>query len=142
MVTVNDIINAVSLAIDGSFGASCTIYTNDVEQGLKNPCFFIMVIDDTQERVIGNRYDVSHTLDIHYFPENDDNHELHQVEGILFDILEYVTVDTDLIEGEGMKGTIVDGILHFSVTFNYQIIKQKVLEDSMEGIAIDSKLKG
>ena len=37
---LNEIIKGISMALNAAFGDGYEIYQNDVEQGLKEPCFF------------------------------------------------------------------------------------------------------
>lgn len=41
--SVNLITDAISIALNGEFGDGYTNYTENVKQGLKEPCFFISV---------------------------------------------------------------------------------------------------
>ena len=41
---INEIIKGVSMKLNATFGAGYKIYQNDVEQGFKEPCFFIAVL--------------------------------------------------------------------------------------------------
>ena len=38
---LNEIIKGISMALNAAFGDGYEIYQNDVEQGLKEPCFLI-----------------------------------------------------------------------------------------------------
>ncbi|WP_334303291.1 phage tail terminator family protein, partial [Clostridioides difficile] len=38
---LNNIIDGISVKLDKSFGEKYTIYSEDVEQGINEPCFFI-----------------------------------------------------------------------------------------------------
>ena len=41
---LNEIIKGISMALNAAFGDGYEIYQNDVEQGLKEPCFLIAVL--------------------------------------------------------------------------------------------------
>lgn len=47
---INEIIKGVSMKLNATFGAGYKIYQNDVEQGFKEPCFFIAVLKPTFSR--------------------------------------------------------------------------------------------
>lgn len=54
--SVNLITDAISIALNGEFGDGYTNYTENVKQGLKEPCFFIFCINPTHELFLGKRY--------------------------------------------------------------------------------------
>ena len=68
---VNDLIDAISVKLNQVFGNGVRIYSESVKQGLKEPCFFIAVLNPTQSPMIGARYFREHPFDIHYFPSKD-----------------------------------------------------------------------
>ena len=44
---INSIIEAISIALNAEFGDDYTTYTEEQEQGLKEPCFFISTLEPT-----------------------------------------------------------------------------------------------
>ena len=42
---LNEIIKGISMALNAAFGDGYEIFQNDVEQGLKEPCFFIASVE-------------------------------------------------------------------------------------------------
>ena len=73
---INDIINALNRAINKYLnvnGNKYTIYTENVEQGLNRPCFFIYCKDYKDERYRGNRYKVNADIVIEYLPAEEEN---------------------------------------------------------------------
>ncbi|MEL0861914.1 hypothetical protein VXA97_19790, partial [Clostridioides difficile] len=42
---LNNIIDGISIKLDKSFGNEYTIYSEDVEQGINEPCFFIVPLN-------------------------------------------------------------------------------------------------
>ena len=53
---IKEIIEAISIALNEEFGDSYTIYTENVKQGLKTPCFFVLCINPTNKIFRGKRY--------------------------------------------------------------------------------------
>ena len=53
---LNEIMNAVTRRLDELFGDGYTIYTDGVEQGLKEPCFFVQFLEPSEKPMIGRRY--------------------------------------------------------------------------------------
>ena len=123
---VNDLIDGISVKLNQVFGDGVRIYSESVKQGLKEPCFFIAVLNPTQNPMIGARYFREHPFDIHYFPSKDGgNQEIQDVASKLFDALEYITLlDGDLVRGTEMHYEKVDDVLHFFVKYNMFVISR------------------
>lgn len=137
---INNIITGIAQKLDEEFnvnGDEYTIYTDGVEQGLKEPCFFIFSLKPSNRHVLGNRYERQYQFNIHYFPKNEDsNNEINEIVERLFAVLEYITVDDSLVRGTSMSAEIVDDVLHFFINYNMYVTKQVVQEESMEEILI------
>lgn len=137
---VNKILDGISIKLNQVFGDGTEIYADaDVKQGLKEPCFFIAVLNPSQTQMIGRRYFREHPFDVHYFPKSKGNNiELQEMASDLFEALEYITLPNgDLVHGTSMRYEVVSGVLHFFVNFNMFIKKEKAL-DPMEEISIDA----
>lgn len=141
---INKIIDGISVKLNQVFGDGVKIYSEDVKQGLNEPCFFIAVLNPSQVNVIGNRYFRQHPFDIHYFPAVvDSNNELQNMASDLYEALEYIVlVDGDLVRGIKMNHEVVDGVLHFFVNFDMYVKKIVVPEDGMEVVDHETNLKG
>lgn len=145
---LNKIITGISQALDAEFNSEeneeYTIYTEDVEQGLEAPCFFIFSLKPSSKQLVGNRYDRKYPFDIHYFPKDEENinNEINEVTERLFIALEYITVDNDLVRGTNMNVEIVDNVLHFFVDFNMIVRKEIEPTESMGSLKIKQKLGG
>lgn len=141
---LSSIIVAIALDLDAEFGSGFTIYTEEIKQGFQEPCFFIAVLEPTQNQIIGNRYLIKHPFDIHFFPtETGGNAEIYNVAERMMDILEYIAVGGDLLRGSNMRYEVVDGVLHFFVNYDLHVLRvPDVPEESMESITIESNTKG
>ena len=137
---INKIMDGISIKLNQVFGDGKEIYADkDVQQGLKEPCFFIAVLNPSQNQMIGSRYFREHPFDVHYFPKTKGNNiELHEVGSELFDALEYITLpNDDLVRGTSMRYEVVSGVLHFFVNFNMFVEKEQPF-DPMEEFSIDA----
>lgn len=132
---VNDLIDGISVKLNQVFGDGVRIYSESVKQGLKEPCFFIAVLNPTQNPIIGARYFREHPFDIHYFPSKDGgNQEIQDVASDLFETLEYITLlNGDLVRGTNMHYEVIDGVLHFFVTYGLYVTKKDILEEDLMG---------
>ena len=121
---LNEIIKGVSVRLYDSFGDAYRIYQNDVEQGLKEPCFFIQILEPSRSPLLGQRSMVRIPLDISYFPRRGGNNdEMLSVGWQLMEQLEYITLPNgDTVRGTKMTFEVVDGVLHFFVGYNMTIL--------------------
>lgn len=142
---VNDLIDGISIKLNQVFGDDVRIYGDeDVKQGLTEPCFFIAVLNPSQNNVIGTRSFRQNPFDIHYFPAvQGSNEELQGKASELYDALEYITlINGDVVRGTKMNYEIIGGVLHFFVNYNMFIRKVEVPEDSMETLTVNNSVKG
>lgn len=138
---INKIIDGISESLFAEFGEDYTIYTESVEQGLEEPCFFITSLNPMITRLLGNRYYRTNHFMIQYFPSsNEKRSECNQVLERLFDCLELITVENDLTRGVELNGEIVGGILNFQVSFNFYVYKVEDLEP-MEEYLVDTSAR-
>lgn len=140
---INEIIDGICLALNDEFGDEYEIYTETLKQGLKQPCFSIVCINPTKEQFLGDRYYSTNSFCIHYFPSSiEPNTEINTVRIRMFDALEYISVDGDLIRGTKMTAEVDDsGVLNFIVNYNLFVKKVKT-STPMEDYDYQSKLKG
>ena len=132
---VNKIIDGISLKLYETFGETYRIYTEEIKQGLTEPCFFIQLLDPGNAPLVDKRTKRDHLFAIQYFPKslNKARRECQEILELLYIALEYINVGEDLVRGIGMKGDITDGILTLTISFNV-ILRELVEETQMEGI--------
>ena len=68
---INEIIAAISVALDAEFGDDYEIYMEEIKQDLKEPCFFVQCINPTTKLFRGERYFQSNPCCIQYFPKSE-----------------------------------------------------------------------
>lgn len=145
---INSIIEAIGFALDEEFNngesEKCTIYANEVKQGLKEPCFFISCINPTQRLFFNKRYFRENAFCIQYFPkdQNREKEECNAVIERLYRCLERLTVTGDLVRGTKMRGEITDGVLHFFVNYDMFVYFQQEKPTAMEELQISTSAKG
>jgi hypothetical protein len=128
---IKEIIDGISLKLNQVFGDKYEIYADaDVVQGLKEPCFFIAVLNPSFKKYIGSRYFVENPFVVQYFPEKaDDNIEMHDVAFKMFENLGNITLPNgDSLYGTSISYQIIDGVLNFNVNFNMILNKIEVTE--------------
>ncbi|MDD3251923.1 MAG: hypothetical protein PHV18_05115 [Lachnospiraceae bacterium] len=133
---VNEIMDAVTRRLDELFGDGYEIYTDAVEQGLSEPCFFVSVLEPSRKPMLGRRSFQETGFCIQYIPEEakpEKNRELNRAVDILFDGMEYIAMaDGDLIRGTGRSYRIEDGVLNFFVSYNMFLVASAEVADAME----------
>ncbi len=133
---INSIIESISISLYTEFGDDYTIYTESIEQGLQEPCFFVFCINPTNQLFLGKRYFRENGFCIQYFPkdENQAKQEGNAVAERLYSCLEYISVSRKLLRGTKMKYQIVDGVLNFFVNYDFFVYK-KTNPDFMEELS-------
>lgn len=144
MITINKVTDGICMALNESFGDKCEIYTENVEQGLKEPCFSILVRQTSLDQVIGRRYFRTLPFAVHYFPESktDPLAEIQDIVEELHDVLEYIEVDGDLLRGTKMSHTVSDGVLVFMVNYDCFVYKDIEPDPEMEILNVTTNAKG
>ena len=149
---LNKIITGISQALDAEFNSEneeYIIHTENVEQGLDEPCFFIFSLKPSSKQLVGNRYERKYPFDIHFFPDTElvdgistINNQINEVTERLFTALEYITVDNSLVRGTSINAEIVDNVLHFFINFNMIVKKETDPIETMGSLTIKQKLGG
>lgn len=139
---INKIIDGISISLNAEFGDDYKIYTESIEQGLKEPCFSIVCVNPTNELFRDKKYFRKNLFCIQYFPKGEDKRsECMYVLERMFDCLEVIKVGEDLQRGTSMHGEVVDQVLNFFV--NYDMFVYKVEStDAMETMDLTSNVKG
>lgn len=122
---INKIIDGISIAINAEFGDEYEIYTESVKQGFEEPCFSILCLKPSINQFLGKRYFRTSQFCIHYFPNTDEpKSECYSVKERLFNALELITVDSDLIRGSEIHSEVVDDVLSFFVNYDFFVSKE------------------
>jgi len=147
-ITGESIKSAISLKLKSSFAntggtPSITIYKEQIVQGFKKPSFFIWIMDVSQEKLLGNKYERLYQMNIRYHPEGNDlktYETLAEIGNKLLEYLRYIEVpiflgrydtdgnpieDTKPIKGDNLSFKITDDILQVYVNY---VIKGKFKE--------------
>ena len=143
-VGINSVIGGISAALDMEFGEGYTIYSEEVKQGFKEPCFFITALEPSENRFLANRFFRSQPFCIQYFPHNRQSPraECADTAERLYGLLDFITAGGDLIRGTQMHHSITDDILSFFVNYNYFTIRQEDGGNKMERLSRDVFVKG
>lgn len=132
---INEIQNGIASVLFKSF--KYPIYIDEIKSDAQFPCFVIETLNTEQTHLLDIRYERRNDFDIMFFISDDDYIEAQQeqinpiTEDLYFD-LEYITLsDGSLLNGIDMSHRVTDGILHFKVSYEYHILKNKHNTDPM-----------
>ena len=54
---INSIIDSIGISLNAEFGDKYTIYSESIEQGLKEPCFFISCLNGCDFTIVFCKFD-------------------------------------------------------------------------------------
>ena len=134
------IISKIRTKYDNSF----RIYTDSVEQGLIEPCFSILCLDASGERVVSDRYKRSFLFSITYFPEseNEPTSECNKVCENLLGLLTSIDTSIGTIHAsDELSGKVIDGVLQFTVSYKPFAILQNDVIDTMDDLSVDTDVE-
>lgn len=137
---INDLRIAINNALDRDFPTT-DIYAEEIKQGFEEPCFFVKILSSNQDKQMRRTYKRTIDFDIHYFSDKEDdiNSDCLEMANSLYSTLEYIEIYNQKYRALKMKHEVVDGVLHFMLQFNYNILeiikcaKMKTLEVEMHG---------
>lgn len=139
---LNKVIDGIAQKLNQVFGDGYEIYIDQVEQGLKEPCFLIVCLTGRQEQEIGVAYNRELPFDIHYFPQAKKiTREVNSVVDTLNIGLEYIQIEDGLLRGTDLKHETTDGVLHFFVNYDLRLRKVVEREEYMEDLEHMERVK-
>ena len=119
------------------------VYCDEISQGFQEPCFFVQQLPNRRNKEIQS-YQNTVDFDVQYFLDEDETDINEKYESMiykLYQILEYISVEDKKIHGTQMNTSIVDGVLHFYVTYTFylQVIEEK---EKMKSLDVKESVKG
>lgn len=104
------------------------VYDEPVRQGLKTPAFLVLIIDDNQERKLGNTSKWEYAINVTYFPEDDEdfNAECDGVSETFKRNFRYLADKHHVLKLNAKKhvGTLV-------ITFNVKMLVEEIFEETL-----------
>lgn len=147
---ISKIIDAISKAIYKEFGDKYEIYTEEVEQGLKEPCFSIICVKPTNNLFRQNKYFRKNQFCIHYFPSTSEKRsECFEVLERLYIAMEYIEIEETFegsttkskTMGTEMNGIYDDGVLHFFINYDMYVNKLEEKTTPMDSYDYTTDIK-
>ena len=137
---VNSILNAVTKQLGTTFGKSYRYYVEDVEQGLRKPCFTVQTLIPHQRAKSPVLYDRTIPVVIHYFSDSKTNikNNCYAIGEQAIECLEYLPFSNTILRGEDISLQLLDDVLQIFIT--YKFTTTKVIESSEYIETLDTKV--
>lgn len=131
---INEIIKGISKKLYETFGSEYKIYTENIPQGFKTPCFSVRHMQTFNSKKLANRYLRENFFDVMFFPSkgNKQRYEINEVQEKLFLSLEEIFVLDNLVRGVKMSPEIVDDVLHFFVNYDMFVKRPETSDNHMQ----------
>ena len=128
-INVPMILDAITAALD-KVSPNANIYIDKVEQGLEDGDILVRLINiEYMRRGIGDFQRVVPVFDIIYFPKVG-NKDCMTMGDTLSDRLAVIELSTkDIVRAITKSFDIIDGVLHFKLSYPYDTIKYQAGED-------------
>lgn len=131
---VNSVLTAVTKQLGSTFGEDYRYYVENVEQGLKQPCFTVDMLNPLQRSKSPVLYDRTMPLVIHYFSDSVTNakEDCYAIAERAVECLEYLPFLDTTLRGENISWQLTDDVLQIFVTYKFTTVKAVVEAESME----------
>jgi hypothetical protein len=124
MSNINDVKIGINQVLDTEF-QDINIYAEEIKQGFEEPCFFVKILNSSQNKELNRRYKKNISFDIHYFSDKEDiNSDCNDIADKLYEVLEYIRINSKLYRAVKHNHEVIDGVLHFFLEFNYHVFKE------------------
>ncbi len=134
VIIINEIISGISVKLYNAFGDEYDIYTENIDQGFKEPCFLISSASAITDRFRNNVYVENNLFSITFFPSTKDKaKECNNVREKLYDLLEFLEFQGSLLGGKDMEGIVQDDVLVFTVNYDFFTLKE-IEKEKMEDL--------
>ena len=133
---VDDFLNAITTRLGKTFGSTYHYYVENVEQGLKKPCFTVDMLMPLQRSKSPILYDRTMPTVVHYFGSDRKTikKDCYSIAERLTECLEYVPFKDTLIRGEDISWHLVDDVLQVFITYRFTTKKDIAPEITMEDL--------
>lgn len=119
------------------------VYDEQVQQGFQEPCFFVLMLNSGQTKEVDRRYRRALLFDVHYFPADtlDKKSECNRIAEQLYEQLEYVEYGRNLYRGQNMRHEVVGDVLHFFVSFDIHLMREKPILPKMRTLEQEGHIR-
>ena len=135
---INDIITAISVKLNQTFGDSYTNHIDEVPQGFQAPAFLILFLSLENIRQIGNRWRVTTLFNVQYFPSGGRSDASNHALKVQQALKEITLLNGSIMYGTGANSEIVDGNAHNFINFNF-FLQEVEVNGFMESLELHYK---
>lgn len=133
--------DGILLKLNQGFGEQYRVYVDKPEQDFIKPCFWVKVTQSINTQKSPRKYKRESSIDIQYFPNLDaGNAQVYEVVEKLFEILEYIPFENELLRASDMKFQLVDNEFHFSIHYNVFLLRMSEAQEYMEDLTVDMEV--
>ena len=121
-ITTKTILDGITRTLRSEFSDS-RVFDDEVRQGLLPGAFNVILVNASQQQIVGERYRRIPFFDILYYPRNgrEDCLDVADRLSLLLNLIHLP--DGDLIRGTGLDFEIIDGVLHFRVRYAHNVLR-------------------
>lgn len=144
MNSISNILTGIATAVHKVTGRP--VYLEFKENGAEFPCFYISLVNSSEDLHVSSLYDRMNDFEILYFLNEEDlpedvRGELHDVGERLYYALEYITVDGQLMRSKKRSYKVTDGVMHFLLSIEDIRRKAGKRQEAMRQVGITEGVK-
>lgn len=144
MNSISNILTGIATAVHKGTGRP--VYLEFKENGAEFPCFYISLVNSSEDLHVSSLYDRTNDFEILYFLNEEDlpedvRGELHDVGERLYSALEYIAVDGQLMRSKKRSYKVTDGVMHFLLTLEDMRRKAGKRQEAMRQVGITEGVK-
>lgn len=110
------------------------VSSEELDQDFNEPCFFIQLLDTHKSYKLSTRHARGYNFNIRHHNSLDGLDNLNSIGDELLSVLEYIPVGDNIVRGSDMRYEIQDNVLHFFITYNCELEKEKDKSNKMESL--------
>ena len=129
---LDSIFDGMAEQIVSAFGDGVMICREEAWQGVKTPCFFLLLEESRLKPMLGGRKYAAHSFEVRYLPAAEDkNLEMDHAAGELSRALSLIPCDGGWIRGTDIRWERDGDELRFHVTYGF-FFREEETKDMME----------
>lgn len=121
------------------YNSEAEIYIDKLEQGFKEPCFFIKTLPFQETPIVGERYKRRYDFCIHCFSDEKDRLKLFKEGEAISEQLEYLINSDIVLTGIDRRVEVNDDVVMCFVSYIIHILKKDEDVARFESIATNIK---
>lgn len=133
-ISTKKILDGITRALRSEFPKQ-QIFDDEIRQGLNPGAFNVILVNASQQQIVGERYRRIPLFDVLYYPKCG-REECLEIADRLSLLLNVISLpEGDLIRSTGLEFEIIDGVLHFYVRYAHYILRTTE-EETMDDLKL------